>query len=355
MALPSILLRFRNRLLSDPKFLAFAQRFPLTRPVARAKSLELFNLLAGFSYSQVLYACVSLRVLEHVGQAGISRVGLAAKTGLSTVKTDLLVDAALALDILGLDKGEIILGSHGAALLGQPWIMRFVEHHKHFYRDLEDPVALLEGKIAPQGLRNYWAYDVHGADKTSYSDLMAASQVAVSEQILGSYKFSKHFNILDVGGGTGAFLRAVGERYPQMHLNLFDLPVVVGLAPPSQNMIVHAGDFRVDALPHGMDLISLIRVVHDHDDHVVLAILRNIRTVCTRETILLIAEPFAGHAATAKVTAAYFNFYFAAMGQGRIRTPAEIAALAAKAGFGHPKVLHTSMPLISGLMTLSPV
>ena len=46
---------------------------------------------------------------------------------------------------------------------------------------------------------------------------------------------------------------------------------------------------------------------------------------------LLIAEPFAGNPSTARVTDAYFNLYFAAMGQGRTRSPQEIAALAGTA------------------------
>jgi demethylspheroidene O-methyltransferase len=355
VALPSFLLGLRNKLISDPKFLALAQRFFLTRPIARAKSLELFNLLAGFSYSQVLYTCVSLRVIEHVGLTGISPVVLADKIGLTVHKTDLLVRAAVALEILEWDKGRVILGGHGAALLGQPWIARFIEHHKYFYRDLEDPVALLKGSAAPNGLRSYWSYEDAESDKTTYSRLMAASQVAVSEQILGSYNFNKHKNILDVGGGSGAFLRAVGEIHPQLNLNLFDLAGVVALVTDESNIRCHGGDFRVDPLPENMDLITLVRVMHDHDDDEILAVLRNIRSVCQSQTTLMIAEPFAGNAATAKVTDAYFNLYFAAMGQGRTRSPAEIAALAQTAGFGRLKIWRTNMPLICGLITFAPI
>ena len=355
MALPSFFLRFRNQLLADPKFLAFAQRFPLTRPIARKRSRDLFNILAGFSYSQVLYACVSLRVLEHVGQTGISPAQLALKIGMTENKSDVLVRAAVALDILGWSKGKVALGPHGAALLGQPWIMRFIEHHKYFYRDLEDPVALLKGQSVEGGLRSYWTYEDGESDKQGYSELMAASQEAVSQQILGAYNFKKHKNILDVGGGSGAFLRAIGQENPHLALHLFDLQGVISLVEgdsKSQKLILHSGDFRRDPLPQGMDLISLVRVVHDHDDDVILATLRNIRAVCSADTTLLIAEPFAGNAANAAVTDAYFNLYFTAMGQGRTRSPKDIAELAAKAGFGSPKNWATNLPLITGLMTL---
>jgi demethylspheroidene O-methyltransferase len=356
VALPSFLLRLRNRYLADPKFLAFAQKFPLTRPVARARSVELFDLLAGFSYSQVLYACVTLRVLEHVGQAGCSPADLAAKVDLPLRKVELLVRAAVALQILDRDNESVILGPHGAALLGQPWIMRFVEHHKYFYRDLEDPVAMLRGEQREGGLRSYWSYEEPSADKTAYSALMAASQAAVSTQILGAYDFSSHRHILDVGGGSGAFLRAVATRYPHLDCHLFDLPGVVALAKsdPGQKLTCHGGDFRRDPLPAGMDVISIVRVLHDHDDDAVMALLRNVRAACDSTSVLLIAEPFSGLPATARVTDAYFSLYFAAMGQGRTRTPQDITEMAIQAGFERPRQWTTDMPLITGVMTFWP-
>jgi demethylspheroidene O-methyltransferase len=354
VALPSFLLRFRNRLLADPKFLAFAQRNPLMRPMARTKSRGLFDLLAGFSYSQVLYSCVSLRIFEHVGQNRIAISALAAKLNLPENKTDLLVRAAVALELLNFDKGQVILGPHGAALLGQPWIMRFVEHHRHFYCDLEDPVAMLNGSYAKEGLRKFWSYEDAHSDKSSYSALMAASQQAVSQQIIDAYNFRQHKKILDVGGGSGAFLQALGARYPQLQLNLFDLPGVVALAERPR-LITNGGDFRVDSLPRGMDIVTVIRVIHDHDDDPVLAMLRNIREACTNGTTLLIAEPFAGQPDLARITDAYFNLYFAAMGQGRTRTPQEIAKIAAKAGFGQLKIWPTNMPLITGVISLTAI
>ena len=352
--LPEFLKRYRNRLLADPKFLSFAQKFPLTRPVARRKSVELFDLLAGFSYSQVLYACVSLKLFEYIGQSVTTLESLAQHTKLPLPKIELLVRAAIALELLDGTPDRITLGPHGAALLGQPWITRFIEHHRFFYRDLEDPVAMLQGARVDGGLADFWSYNDASSDKSAYSALMAASQEAVSAQVLQAYDFGNHRKLLDVGGGTGAFVSAVTTHHPHIEGHVFDLPGVTGLAVP-HSVTRHGGDFRNDPLPTGMDVISVVRVIHDHNDEAVLALLKNVRAACNPETILLIAEPFSGQAGTARVTDAYFGLYFAAMGQGRTRTPQHIADLAAKAGFGEAKRWPTNMPLIVGLMTLKPV
>lgn len=352
MALHDALIRFRNRLLTDPRFLSFVQRLPLGPLIARRKSVELFDILAGFTYSQVLSSCVSLGLFERVGTHGITVAEWDRLTGLPPQRSAVLLKAATALGLFQQTSVAIHLGAQGAALLAQPWIMRFVEHNRHLYRDLEEPVELLRNPKPDGHLRRYWPYEDGEADKSHYSALMAASQAAVSQQILAAYDFSGHRRLLDVGGGSGAFLRAVGARHAQLDLHLFDLPGVVALAPAAPRLTCHGGSFRSDALPEGMDIVSLVRVVHDHDDDTVLALFRSIRKALGDGAVLLIAEPFAGTRHTARVTDAYFNLYFTAMGQGRTRTPGEIAAMAAGAGFGDLRQWPTAIPLISGVMTL---
>ena len=355
MVLPEFFLRFRNRLLADLRFHRLMQRFAPTRYIARQKSNQLFDLLAGFSYSQVLYACVDLKVFDHVGLAGCTASELARATGLTTDRCDMLVKAAQALLLLERRADRIMLGEHGAVILAQPWIMQFVEHHKFFYRDLVNPADMLRGVPVTGGLRDYWSYSDPNTDRAPYSDLMAASQAAVSEQVLAGFDFSPYKRFLDIGGGSGAFVRAVGNRYPHLELNVFDLPGVANLAqdvnPP--NIQSHPGNFLHDPLPKGMDLVSLVRVVHDHDDEPILALLRNIRAAVAPGTTLLIAEPFSGNPKTARVTDAYFNFYFAAMGQGRTRSTQEIASLAQLASFGSLRVYQSRMPLITGIISLT--
>ena len=58
------LLAWRNRLVADPKFQRWAASFPLTRPIARRRARQLFDLCAGFVYSQILDAFIRLNVAE---------------------------------------------------------------------------------------------------------------------------------------------------------------------------------------------------------------------------------------------------------------------------------------------------
>jgi hypothetical protein len=68
----------RDGLLASPRFRRWAAAFPLTRPIARRRTRDLFDLCAGFVYSQVLYACVRLRLFEILAE-GPQGTGLAVR------------------------------------------------------------------------------------------------------------------------------------------------------------------------------------------------------------------------------------------------------------------------------------
>jgi demethylspheroidene O-methyltransferase len=107
-------------------------------------------------------------------------------------------------------------------------------------------------------------------------------------------------------------------------------------------------------VPAGADIITLVRVAHDHDDERVLTILRAIRRVLPENGALLLAEPMSGIVGAEPMGDAYFGFYLLAMGRGRARTVAELAELLHRAGFGPPRVIPTRMPLQTSLLLVRP-
>lgn len=256
--------------------------------------------------------------------------------------------------------GSFRLGELGATLLGNEGVLAMIRHHPLLYQDLMDPVALLRGEARPTELERFWGYarspgEGHAlapGEVAAYSALMAASQSLIAEQVIGAYRFGRHRRVLDVGGGEGAFLQAVATAVPGLALELFDLPGVAerarqrlaaaGLADRAR---VHGGDFARDPLPGGADLITLVRVLHDHDEPLALRLLRAAHAALPVGGRLLIAEPLAGSKGAETVGAAYFGMYLLAMGSGRARTRSELVALLGAAGFSGARELATPLPL----------
>jgi demethylspheroidene O-methyltransferase len=356
-------LAWRNRRLADPRFQRWAAAFPLTRPIAQRKARAVFDLSAGFVYSQVLHACVQLDLFEQLRAGPQALTELAVQARLSAPAMRRLLDAAASLQLVQPLPGErYALGELGAALLGNPGAIAMVQHHPLLYRDLQDPLALLRGEVQT-ALSRYWPYATSAAPDRleaqavdGYTALMAASQSLVAEDILEAYPLARHRCLLDVGGGNGTFLSAVGRAVPQLQLMLFDLPAVaqqaqqrLAAAGLAQRCSTYGGSFFSDPLPRGADLISLVRVVHDHDDARVLQLLANVHAALPPDGTLLIAEPMAQAAGAAPMGAAYFGFYLLAMGSGRARRPDELAALARRAGFADCRFFRTRRPLLTGV------
>jgi demethylspheroidene O-methyltransferase len=133
-----------------------------------------------------------------------------------------LLSAAAAIDlVMRLPDGRYRLGGLGPAVVGEPGILAMVEHNATFYRDLADPVALLRGEGRPTQLERYWAYSgannpdaLEGERVSAYSELMAASQRMVAEEVLAVYPVARHRRLVDVGGGEGAFVAEAGRAAP---------------------------------------------------------------------------------------------------------------------------------------------
>ena len=353
-------LAMRNRLLASPDFQKFAVSFPLFRPISRRRSRQLFDLLAGFTYSQVLYATVKLGLIEQLRAAPLSAAALAARTGWSVPALERLLKSAVSLDLLTLTStGDYTLGNHGAALAGNPWIAKFITHHHLLYEDLADPLALFSGQKPDARLKSFWGYsgenDVGQPNAQAYTDLMAASQEAVAAEILAAYDLGRHRHLIDVGGSNGTFLAAAAARHPGLRLTLFDLPAVAGLARArlGTRAEIVGGSFLTEDLPKGADVATLIRIAHDHDDASVLKVLSAIRRMLPPGGTLLLAEPLSGIPSIAPIADAYFGAYFAAMGQGRTRTARELAQLAKEAGFGPVKLARTRNPVVTSLLVFT--
>lgn len=363
-------LAWRDRLLASEGFRRWAQAFPPTRWIARRRATAVFDLVAGFVYSQVLLACVQLRLFDLLLAEGPQTLErLAARLALPRDGMERLLQAAVSLRLLeARSQARYGLGSLGAPLAGNAGLTAMVEHHAALYCDLADPLALLRGTAGSGHLAGYWPYA--GTDTPAvlsaqhlagYSALMAASQPLVADQVLQAYALNGHRRLLDVGGGDGRFASLAAREAPQLQIQVFDLPGVATAATRrfeqaglADRCSAVGGDFFSDPLPGGADLVTLLRVVHDHDDARVGLLLRAVRRALAPGGRLLLAEPLADTPGAEPMGHAYFGFYLLAMGRGQPRSEARLRELLAHAGFERVRRLATPLPLQASVLLATP-
>ena len=298
---------------------------------------------------------------DALAKGAVERTALVQAIGLTPSQADALIKAAASLDLVEVVGGDhIALGMQGAALLGTPGVRDIVLHHALLYADMTDPVAFFK-RSAIGRLSDYWTYaanadprGVAGEDVGAYSTLMSRSQPMVAAQAVAAYNFRRARVILDVGGGEGAFLAAVASVAPNARLILYDLPAVssrarsrLDAAGLGGRVDVRSGDFHTDDLPKEADLITLVRVLHDHDDEPAARLLSAVRRALAPGGRVAVIEQMGGRSA---VSDAFFNLYLVGMGAGRVRTPTEIAAMMRRAGFARTRRIATPTPLIAEIV-----
>jgi demethylspheroidene O-methyltransferase len=323
----------------------------------------MFDLVAGFVHSQMLMALVELGVLEGLRDGPQTVKALAHRHRLPVDRMEILIQAGAALDLLSRRRDRVVLTRRGAALLGVPGLQAMIRHHRVLYRDLENPVAFLRGETQPE-LAGFWPYvfgpgaKIAPEEAERYSDLMADSQALVAEETLRAVSFRDARVLIDVGGGTGVFLAAVARDNPAIHGILFDLPEVAAQAAArfardglADRLSVHPGSFRTDPLPEGADTISLVRVLYDHADATVEALLEAVFAALPPGGRVVVSEPMSGGARPDRATDTYFALYTLAMGTGRTRSASRICEMLTSAGFSDARQRRTHRPFVTSVVT----
>lgn len=358
------MLQWLERIYASPSLYKWSLSNPLTRWITKRRTQQIFDLMSGFVYSQVLLGCVRLDLFRMLHQRPLDLQQISLQTKLPEEALQRLLLSAVSLGLLEYRSQQRFgLGALGVPMAIHPGIGAMVEHNHLLYQDMQDPLAFLNNAWRG-GMAEYWPYahDEQAAERVAqekfsrYSDLMASSQGFVVQEILSSYFFDEHRCVLDVGAGKGRFASELALHAKHLDLKLFDLPPVLELAKATfeskgllDRLTLSPGNFLHDPLPQGADLVTLVRVAHDHPDDVVQLLLQKIYEALPVGGTLLLAEPMARTYAQgtdgATQTDAYFHFYLLAMGAGRLRTPEALMHMMSQAGFASVELVPNNMPI----------
>ena len=340
-------------------------KVPILRALISYEGNKIHEIMSGFVYSQILHLLITLNIFLFLKKEGRSLDEVSEYLQVTNERSLLLLRGGCALNLICHKRNKYWLTRMGAQIVGIPGLMDMIQHNQILYRDLIDPVKLLL-RGSETELSHFWPYVRKEASKkqistkvsAEYSRLMQTSQRLVAEQTLQAYSFRAAKRILDIGGGTGAFLRAVKNKYPQIEATVFDLPNVIKVAKSNQykidglgNLTLKPGDFLEDDLPRNQDVICLVRVLYDHEDSTIEILLKRIYKALPKQGVLLITEPMSGGTKAMRSSDCYFSFYTLAMTTGKVRSFEEHKAILQKSGFSNITKHVVSAPFITQVIT----
>jgi SAM-dependent methyltransferase len=239
------------------------------------------ELASGFQASRILLTGVELRVFSLIANQGLTSADVAACANSDPRATDRLLNALCAMGLLDKRQGRFWNTPDSRRYLddSSPEYAAGLAHTAGMWRTwsgLTD--AVREGKPALRQAIN----DRGDAWLEPFIAAMHYRAAQQAPRVADLLNLDGVARALDVGGGSGAFAMAFARRQPGLSAVVFDLPNVV---PLTQKYIADAGltprvktavgDYLVDPLPGGFDLVFLSAVVHSNSPEQNAALIRS--------------------------------------------------------------------------------
>lgn len=233
---------------------------------------------AHWEYLAVKTAC-ELNIFDLIEQGNYSLDLLAAKGKFDNEFLHFLLQALHNSQFINYEN-EIKLTENGTILTeNHPKSLKYscilwAEEHLCAWQNLSFSLKVGKSYFEMQGDENYFSYIENNPNELKiYHKAMYEYARDDYEKLPEFIDFSNHQAIMDIGGGLGALVSIIAQKFPQIKCYLFDKEEVIDLIEESVFEKV-IGDFFV-MIPKIADALILSRVIHDWNDEEASLILKN--------------------------------------------------------------------------------
>lgn len=231
---------------------------------------QLREMVTAFQKSRVLLTAFELDIFTCIGEKSLSSETISKTLNLNKNAAERLLNALVSLKILYKDNKTYRNTESSLMFLSKDSenYMSGLMHTNHLW-DTWSPLtevvrtgkAAHTKKINDRGEEWLEAF-IHAMHYRGKKQ--APSQIA-------GIDLQKTESVLDVGGGSGCFCMEFIKRKPDLKAAVFDLPNVLPISKKIvkeegyAGKITHfAGDYTVDELPEGYDLVFLSAIIHSN-------------------------------------------------------------------------------------------
>lgn len=231
---------------------------------------ELREIVVAFQKSRILLTAYELDIFTFIGKNSLTPEIISRKLDLNKNATERLLNALVSLNLLIKENDSF-------------------SNREDSYKFLsKDSPAYMSGLMHSNHLWNTWSHltEVVKSGKVAHTDEINER----GEEWLEAFIHAMHYRgkkqapaqisgidlqgvnaVLDVGGGSGCFCMEFLNRKPGLKAAVFDLPNVVPISKKiikkegyTNRIIHHIGDYTVDELPKGFDLVFLSAIIHSN-------------------------------------------------------------------------------------------
>ena len=320
-----------------------------------ATFLDFSDLLTGYRLSIVLLTVQDSGIMNHICLTGTSAAAICSQMGWDPEYGQRVIDCLCRLGILRA-AGTRYFPSPFAQQYLCPYGAQYQGHTLAFEhklaRNWQSLNATLKAGARVSGKRNKTKAEVQ-RDTALYLGAMDEAAHIRAEEVWGALQFPDTGVILDIGAGSGAYLRAFLDRHPRWSAIYCDLPEIVSASTLHSrldglnNRIRWCGCNLLDESPspfddiaaQSCDLVLLSNVIHCQGTEDTKGVLRRAAAKAKAEGVLLVHDFFSD---TGWRGALYDLHMMINTLHGRTYSCQEVVDMAAACGFSHHAVRQLS-------------
>lgn len=328
-------------------------------PDAANPQILMTQLLFGKQLTYCLSGVARLGVADHMKATPMAVEEIAAKTGAHAPSLYRVMRALAGVGVFREEPGRRFALTPAGELLksdapgslrpfammfGDQWTTRAYEHFADCLRTGQDGVSQAYGKHVFDLLAE------RPEQLATFQAAMTSGSTMAGKAITAAYDFSGIERLADVGGGHGALLAAILQRYPDMQGVLFDREEIVAGVPKDRlagcegRIEIESGSF-FERVPDGCDAYIMKHIIHDWGDEQCRTILELMRAKLPKDGKVLVCDMVvSGDPGPTPAKLLDIEMLVMTVG-GKERTEAEFAELFASAGLRLNRIVPTERPI----------
>jgi predicted O-methyltransferase YrrM len=313
--------------------------------------------MGGWQGARVLMTANRMGVFAALGEKALTVEEVARHCRAHPRSTALLLNACVALGFLRKEGDRYINGPEAMAVLipGKPAYVGDAIKHQEW---LWNVWTHLEEAVRTNRPVRQLAQPLAGADWREFSLAMHNRAMRSGPFLAETLDLSDKRRLLDCGGGAGTYSLFLAQRYPSLTAIVFDLPQTTKLAEEviadfglSDRVTTRAGDYFVDDLGQGYDVVLLSAVLHSMGPDSCRALLAKCHRSLVSGGWVVVHEGLIDPEGTSPLQAALFSLNMLVnTGEGRSYSETEIIALMRDTGFMPRETKTLPQPFATSLV-----
>ncbi|MEI7724102.1 MAG: methyltransferase [Bacteroidota bacterium] len=238
---------------------------PITTPA------EMMETVSAFRLSRLILTAFELRIFDQFSGKSLTSYHISDVLGLDIRATDRLLNALTGTGLLLKENDGFMNSDFSEKFLvsSSPVFMGGLDHSVAIWKTWSTLTEVLKAGTSVAEVVKYGINDREQSWIESFIAAMHARGVAQGKELASRLDLSKTKRVLDVGGGSGAFIFAFMEKNPAITGVILDLPNVVPITRKyidkegfSDKVTTLTGDYLRDDFGSGFDLVLMSAIIH---------------------------------------------------------------------------------------------